>query len=243
MRLKKIVFLLLSSIILVSCNQFVFEEGIEGTDICDYFDIAVDDSAAILWKGNYTDTTIKISNTKIVGSDGETETLTFEFYKLNNCLRVNRGFKYYYGASFDVSAITKMTILNVKMQNWVIDKNFSGQLTYQDHHNKQIYTITFNVDFTEDDYEIVDTNYTYFADCMGDKLPINIDVDKDGTADFILGYEEERNNGNIPNFTTYSIKLSSTKNDDANLILSPKKENSPYFILFKPPFSSENTRR
>ena len=197
----------------------------------------------VVWEGTYNETNVKINYTKSVGTSGETETLTFLFGKSGDCLQVNNGSKYYYGSSYDVSAVTSMTILEFKIKDWEVDKKFTGQLTYRDHHDKQIYTIKFWVTFTEDEYELENTNYTYFSNCLDNKLPIDIDLNNDGNTDFILGYEENRNIGNTPNFTSYTIKLFSANDDDSNLILSPKRNSSPYFIIFNPPFSSENTKR
>lgn len=252
MFLKKINFILFLSIILFSCEETTFSDGIEDTVLCNTSSIDVDESdnivmvnnnETVFWKGIYTNNTVKISYTKNVGNDDETETIAFVFNKVEDCLQIDRGYKYYNGASFDVSAITKMDILAVNIQDWILDKKFTGQITYRDHHDKKNYDLNFWIEFTENNYEIENTNYTYFSNCIGNKLPIDIDLDKDGNADFVLGYEEIKNMGNIPNFSTYTIKLSSTKEDDSNLILSPKKDKSPYFILFKPPFSSENTIR
>ena len=236
-----------------SCEKSSLEEGIENEVICGTSEIEVSASDNIVitnsidpvfWRGIYTDNSVEINYTKKVGSNDETETLTFLFSKKGDCLQIDKGYKYYYGSFFDVSAITEVTLLQLKIKDWEIDKKFTGQLTYRDHHDKQVYTIKFWVEFTENDYEIEDTNYTYFSNCLNNKLPIDLDLNEDGKTDFILGYEEYRNIGNTPNFTTYTVKLFSNNEDaDSNLILSPKKDNSPYFIIFNPPFSSENTAR
>ena len=251
MLFKNFIFILFVSIF-CSCEKTIVLEGIEGTIVCNTSNLDIseldnivtsDDETPILWEGTYSDTSVKISYTKKIGNNDETETFIFAFNKRGNCLEIARGYEYYYGSYFDVSAITKMPIFDLEIKDWDIDKKITGQITYRDHHNKQVYKVKFWVEFTEDDYEIEDTTYTYFSSCLDNKLPINIDLNKDGNTDFILGYEEENNIGNTPNFSSYTIKLFSAHDDDSNLILSPKKDNSPYFIIFNPPFSSENTRK
>jgi hypothetical protein len=236
--------------ILCSCEEIIVSEGIEGIIVCNTSNLATSESdnivipdatEPILWEGTYSDTSVKISFTKKVGNNDETETFIFVFNKVGNCLEIARAYEYYYGSNFDVSAITEMPIFDLKIKDWEIDKKFTGQITYRDHHDKQVYKTKFWLEFTEDDYEIEDKTYTSFSNCLENKLPINIDLNKDGNTDFILGYEEESNTGNTPNFSSYTIKLVSAHDDDSNLILSPKKDSSPYFIIFNPPFSSENT--
>lgn len=252
MILRKIIFFFFLSTFLFSCEKPSPITSPEDKIVCSTSNIDVNktdnivienNDETVLWKGIYTDTFVKINYTKSVGSDGETETLAFVFNKIGNCLQIDRGYKFYEGGLFDESAITKMDILKVSIKDWIINKKITGQLTYLDHHDKKTYELKFWVEFTEADYKIENTDYTFFSNCIGNNLPLDIDLDKDGKADFILGYEENKNTGNTPNFSTFTIKLSSTKDDDTNLILSPKKDNSPYFILFKPPFSSENTIR
>jgi hypothetical protein len=243
------ILIILILLLLFACNSKV---GIEVNNNCSniYLEITEQDNIVIqdptnpvFWEGTYNETSVKINYTKKVGTNDETETLTFVFSKKGDCLKIDNGYKYYYGSFFDVSAITEVTILELKIKDWEIDKKYTGQITYRDHHDKQIYTIKFWVEFTENDYELEDTNYTYFSNCLNNKLPIDLDLNKDGKTDFILGYEEYINTGNTPSFTSYTIKLFSANDDDSNLILSPKKDNSPYFIIFNPPFSSENTIR
>jgi hypothetical protein len=243
-----IYFLLIS--ILCSCEEVIVMEGIEGSIVCNTSNLATSESdnivvpdakAPILWEGSYSDTSVKISYTKKIGNNDETETFVFVFNKIGNCLEIARGYEYYYGSYFDVSAITKMPIFDLIIKDWEIDKKITGQITYRDHHDKQVYKIKFWLEFTEDDYAPEDTAYTSFSNCLDEKLPINIDLNKDGNTDFILGYEQESNIGNTPNFSSYTIKLVTAHDDDSNLILSPKKDSSPYFIIFNPPFSSENT--
>ena len=67
-------------------------------------------------------------------------------------------YEYYYGSYFDVSAITKMPIFDLEIKDWDIDKKITGQITYRDHHDKQVYKTKFWLEFTEDDYEIEDTS-------------------------------------------------------------------------------------
>jgi uncharacterized protein YcfL len=243
------ILIILISLLLFGCTS---KAGIEVINNCSniYIEITEQDNIVVqdptnpvVWEGTYNETSVKINYTRIVGTNDETETLAFVFSKKGDCLKIDNGYKYYYGSFFDVSAITEVTILELQIKDWEIDKKYTGQITYRDHHDKQIYTIKFWVEFTEDDYEIENTHYTHFSNCLNNKLPIDLDLNKDGKTDFILGYEEKINIGNNPKFTTYTIKLFSTNDDDSNLILSPKKDKSPYFIIFNPPFSSENTIR
>jgi hypothetical protein len=249
MKLYKYISLVLFLSLLSSCGESL-SEGIEGSVICDITEIEVsesdnivipDNTTPVLWKGSYTDTTMNINFTKDVGTDGETETMVFEFTKVNGCLQLDRGYKYYYGSYGDVSAVTQMYILELYINEWVVDKKFTGQVIYRDHHDKQIYTYNFWVEFTTDDYEVEDTNYTYFSDCLINKFPIDIDVDKNGTTDYSIVYEEYRDTGNSPHFNSYEIKLVSA-DEENNKILAPRSGSAPYPIVFETPFATVDTK-
>ncbi|WP_339658694.1 hypothetical protein [uncultured Polaribacter sp.] len=250
MKFYKYLIIVLLISILTSCEETPTVVVVEAQFVCDVSDIEIsdahkiavpDDVNPILWEGTYTNETVEISYTQKAGSDGETETLTFVFNKKGDCIQLDHAYKYYYGAVGDISAITEMSVFEFKMKDWEIDKKFTGQLIYKDHHDKQTYTINFWVEFTEDDYEIVDTNYTYFSDCLLNKLPINIDVDKDGTDDYAIIYELGRDTGNNPQYNYYEIKLVST-DEEKNEILALKDSKEPYPIIFEAPFSTEDTR-
>jgi hypothetical protein len=246
----KSIWLILLLSLFFSCEETPVFVAIEGEIVCDVSEIEVsasdnvaipDDVSPILWEGTYTDNAVKISYTQKAGTDGETETLAFVFNKKGGCLQIDHGYKYYYGSVADISAVTEMPVFEFKMIDWEIDKKFTGQLVYKDHHTKQINTILFWVEFTEDDYEIEDTNYTYFSDCLLTKLPINIDVDKDGTNDYTILYQKGRNIGNSPAYNFYEIKLVST-DEEKNEILALKGGKDQYPIIFEAPFSSEDTK-
>jgi hypothetical protein len=241
--------LILVFLVFCSCEEASLFGGIEGTIVCEASDIEVSASDSIalpdsvepvLWKGTYTDTSMKINYTKKAGTDGETETFTFVFTKKGDCLQVDRGYKYYYGSFTDVSAITQVYLLGFKIKEWKVDKKFTGELVYKDHHDKQMHTLKFWVEFNEEDYETEDTNYTYFSDCLLNKLPIDIDVDKDGKTDYKIIYEEKRDVGNRPQFNSYAIKLTSA-DEERNKILALKPGPYPYPIVFETPFSTEDT--
>lgn len=235
--------------ILCSCEQNKSIEGIEGTIICNTTNILVSESDNIvtpsttdpvLWEGSYTDTSIRINYTKKLDNHGASETLNFVFNKIGDCLQIDRGYEFYDGGSGDVSAITQVYILEFYIKDWEVDKKLTGQIVYRDHHDKLIKTLNFWLDFTTDDYTVEDTNYDYFSDCFTSKLPIEIDLDDDGTTDYSMIYEEEKDIGNRPKFSSYTIKLVST-DETINEILSPRVS-VPFPVIFEPPFSSENTR-
>lgn len=246
---KHITFIALS-FLLWSCNDSL-NESVEGSIICNTTEVVVSESdnyvhkktlEPVQWKGSYTTNNVQISFTETVGIDGETETMVFVFTKVDDCLQLDRAFKYYYGSYGDISAVTQMYLLEVYINEWVKDKKFNGQIIYRDHHDKLIYTHNFWIEFTEDNYEAEKTNYTYFADCFLDDLPIDIDLNNDGNTDYTLNYEELRDTGNTPQYNAYTIKLIST-DETINEILSPKNSSIPYPVIFEPPFSSENTKK
>lgn len=250
MKFYPFIAVLLLSTIFSSCEEAPKVVKNEPKIVCNVSDIEISDAhkiavpnndSPIFWQGTYTDTSVKISYTLQAGTDGETETLNFVFLKKESCLQLYYAYKYYYGAVGDISAITEMDVFDFKMKDWEIDKKFTGQLIYQDFHDKQTYTIKFWVDLTEDHYETTNTNYTYFSDCLLPKLPINIDVDKDGTFDYAIMYEAGRDRGNNPNYNFYDIKLVST-DEEKNEILASKNGKEPYPIIFEVPFSTENAQ-
>ncbi len=194
----------------------------------------------VSWKGFYNATTININYTEIISSDGETEKFSVVFSKENNCLKVDRAYKFYDGKEAAISAITEITILDFSFQNYTIDQLFSGIITYVDPHDKEIYTRKFWIELQPDLGE--SSTILLFETCLGDKMPINIDMNDDKITDFQLIAEKTKDIGNKPNYTIYTIKLVST-NTSNNKILSPKRSNSPYFVVFEPPFSSENTEQ
>jgi hypothetical protein len=196
----------------------------------------------VVWVGTYNDNTVKIKYTKSAGVDNETETLVFIFNKVNSCLQLERGFKFYDGKEVDVSAITEIDVSEFYTKEWEIDKKFSGIVTYLDPHDKNTYSRKFWVEFTNQNFEVEDTNYSLFNNCFTDKLPVEIDLNKDEIVDFKITYELTRDIGNRPKYNKYNIKLIST-NETENQILSPTKGQSPYFVIFEAPFTSEGTRQ
>ncbi|MBU3010011.1 hypothetical protein KO506_01175 [Polaribacter vadi] len=250
MKIYKYLTLILLLSILYSCDTVNTEEGIEGTILCDLSDIGVtasdnvvvlDNSESAIWQGSYSDNSVRINYTKDLNDNNTTETLNFVFNKIDDCLQIDHGYEFYEGSTADISALTQVYVLEVSVQDWEIDEKFSGQITYRDHHDKLIKTLNFWVDFTIDDYIAEETNYTYFSACFADKLPIEIDLDKDGTTDYTLLADEVIDFANTPNFVAYNIKLVST-DEEINEILSPKGVSIPFPVIFEPPFSTEDTR-
>ncbi|APZ46780.1 hypothetical protein BW723_11015 [Polaribacter reichenbachii] len=236
--------------ILYSCDSPNTEEGIEGTILCDTSEIGIsasdnvvflDNSESVLWQGNYSDSTVNISFTKDLNDNNTTETLNFVFNKIEDCLQIDRGFEFYDGSTADISAITQVYVLEVTIQDWEVDEKFSGQIIYRDHHDKLIKTHNFWVEFTADDYVAENTNNILFADCFADKLPIDLDLDNDGTTDYTILADDVVDFANSPNFVAYKIKLVST-DESINEILSPRGVSIPFPVIFEPPFSTDNTR-
>ncbi|MDD7913040.1 hypothetical protein [Polaribacter ponticola] len=200
------------------------------------------DTNPVYWIGNYNSSLIQINFTKEIGFDNATERLSFVFKKINNCLELDYAYKYYDGKLVDVSAITEMEIYDFSIQDWDEDKKLSGDVTYKDPHNGQFYTRKFWLEFSSNDYIEEPTNFKLFSECYLDKLPIEIDMNNDGNIDFNLSYTEIRNYGSKPAYTEYTFHLISS-NNDINFILSPKRNSSPYIVLFETPFSSEDTKQ
>ena len=249
---RKLSTLLLFNLILFSCsNQQKMDEIEEIPEIvkCDIENLQIteNDSIAIsntsnpsIWKGLYNATSVRINFTKKVGDDGETEKFTTVFLKNNNCLKVERAYKFYDGKEVDISAVTQVTILDFSLQNYTIDELFSGIITYIDPHDKETYTRKFWIELQPEISE--PSNILIFKNCFGNKIPIEIDINNDKITDFQLIAEEIKDIGNNPKFSYFTIKLIST-NTAITKILSPKRSNSPYFVIFEPPFSSENTEQ
>lgn len=250
--LRKLSFFLFINLIFFSCsNQQKIDEFEEIPEIikCDFENLQVteNDSIAIsntlnpaVWKGFYSATSIIINFTKNVGDDGETEKFSVVFQKINNCLKVERAYKFYDGKDVDISAITEVTILDFSIQNYSIDELFTGIINYIDPHDKETYYRKFWIELHPDVTE--PTNILTFENCLGNKIPIEIDINNDKITDFQLTAEEIKDEGNKPKFSYFTIKLIST-NPTNNKILSPKRSNSPYIVVFEPPFSSENTEQ
>lgn len=245
---KYLIILLL--LIVISCDEETGTEGIEGSIICDKSDLAVNESDKILdfnslepvlWEGTYNEKSVRISFTKKLNNHGVSETLYFVFNKVDNCLQIDRGYEFYSGGTADVSAITEVNVLELYVQDWIIDEKLTGKVVYRDHHDKLIKEYNFWVEFSVDNYEIESTNYTYFPNCFKEKLPKDIDIDKDGVTDYTLLIDETNDIGNRPNFTSYTIRLKS-QDESINEILSPRGTSIPFPVIFEPPFSSENTR-
>ena len=123
---NSVIFLLLC--IICSCEEELnIGTRIEGKVVCKTSEVDVskadnivitDNVAPVLWKGSYTDTSVKINYTKKAGTDGETETFTFVFNKKEDCLQIDYGYQYYYGSFTDISAVTKIQIFDLKLNEW-----------------------------------------------------------------------------------------------------------------------------
>jgi hypothetical protein len=227
------------------------EEEIETTINCSNTDISITAEDNIVvnhatnpvrWEGTYTDTTVKIHYTIPAGVNEETETFVFVFNKIDSCLKIERGFKFYNGGEDDISALTEMNVTEFYTKEWETNKKFTGNVVYTDPHDKQVYSKKFWLEFTENNKEIVQTEFKTFESCFGNTFPLDIDMNNDGIVDYQLGFEETRDIGNTPKYNRYTIKLIST-NEAENQILSPRKTQGPYSVLFQAPFTSENTRQ
>lgn len=223
----------------------------DGTVVCTNTDTSITEgdnvvvehpTNPILWKGSYTETTIKINFTIDVGTDGESEKFAFIFNKTDDCPKIARAYKFYDGNNDDISAVTEMQVLEFYIKDWKVDQLFSGLLYYKDPHTKEFVSRKFWIEFTEENFEIENTDYSFFSDCFGNQLPINIDLNTDGITDFIMTAEKTRDIGNTPKFNIYTIKLVSS-NDNINQILSPKNQQSPYSVIFEAPFTSEDKKQ
>ena len=140
------------------------EEEVEVTINCSNTDISItaEDNIVVnhatnpvLWEGTYTDDTVKIHYTIPAGVDGETETFVFVFNKIDSCLKIERGFKFYNGNEDDISALTEMNVTEFYTKEWETDKKFTGNVVYTDPHDKQFYSRKFWIEFTENNKEIV----------------------------------------------------------------------------------------
>ena len=220
----------------IICASSIFDSNTE-TEI-----LIPDDNNSVLWKGYYTDTTVKIYFTRNLGVDKETETLNFIFNKVEGCLQVNRGYEYYFGSYAGISALTEVEVIDLQITEWDVNKMLNGKVSYIDHHDKEVYIRDFKIAFTEEDYVIENTDFNYFPECFSNKLPLNIDLDNDSVTDYQIIAEETENIGNMPNYIRYTLKLISV-DETVNEILSPKGINPPFPVIFEPPFSSENTRK
>ncbi|MAD98060.1 MAG: hypothetical protein CMB99_12105 [Flavobacteriaceae bacterium] len=190
----------------------------------------------IYWEGTFTDTTVEVHFTEVVDSNGETETLFFVFEK-NECLEIDRVFKYYDGKNFDTTNITEAEVLDFGIQDWTEDELISGFVTYIDPHDKRTYSRKFRTRL----FAKLPTTPLSFNDCIGQKLPIEIDLNSDGVADFSFDVETIEDVGNKPTYNEYKVVLKSNSNN--NEILSPIRNSEPYFVVFEPPFSSQNTQQ
>lgn len=197
-----------------------------------------DPTDPVVWQGYFTEEQVHIYYTIKIGSANETETFNYIFDKKDNCLKLNRAYKFYNGREVDVSAITAMNVSEFYIKDWDRNSLFSGLIVYQDPHDKEIYSKKFWVDDLEKKDNANQTPFL-FEDCYANKLPIEIDINNDDIIDFSLGYVTYFDIGNTPKFRTYTLRLIPASNK--NKILSPKKNNSPYTVVFEPPFSTENT--
>lgn len=247
----RIIILFIASSLLFSCKSTISIEEEEELVSCSKSDLNIskqdniisnDATNLVVWKGNYSDNLATIHYTSSAGLYGETETYNFVFSKQENCLKVARAYKYYDGKNDDISAITEFQITDLQIQDWEKDKKFSGLITYTDPHDKNTYSKKFWVEFTENDKVEPPTNFIFFNDCFGSKLPLEIDMNNDNLIDFKLDYEILKDEGNKPKYDRYGIKLISTSASQ-NKILSPEKNQGPYSVLYEPPFTSENKRQ
>lgn len=219
---------------IISCSN-------TGISISELDNIVFDDPThPVLWKGSYNKNQVTISFTVDIGNYNETETLSFIFDKIDNCLKLNRAYKFYDGKLVDISAVTELNISEFYIKDWNKDTLFSGLIVYQDPHDKKTYNRKFWVDDFEDKTNFVE-EAVFFEDCYKDKFPIEVDINNDNIIDFSLTYEEQFDIGNSPKFRIYTLKLIPASNK--NKILSPIKSSSPYLIVFETPFSSKNTRQ
>jgi flagellar biosynthesis regulator FlaF len=126
--------------------------------------------------------------TESVGSDNETERISFVFKKANNCLKIEYGHKFYDGALVEVSAVTEVEITNFAKQDWVINEKFTGFVSYKKPYNALNYTRKFWRKLTADIFiEEEPANNQLFSNCFSETPPIAIEMNKDGTVDFNLG--------------------------------------------------------
>lgn len=203
--------------------------------------IAIEDETnPIYWEGNYSDSSVRLSFSIPVGTDGESETFYFLFQKTENCIAIDRGYKYYDGGVADISAITAMEIKQLFIQEWREDEFLAAEIIYTDPHDKLTYAkkAWVNLETTEDNSNSV----LLFESCLGNQFPVDVDIDNDGNTDFIFDVERIDDIGNNPKFSSYAIILKSA-NLDENQILSPINTREPYSVLFEPPFDSRNTRQ
>lgn len=238
-------------LVVVSCKPQQIQEEIEENIVCSASSLKITKDAAVAliknndsikWQGTYSNNFVRISYTTTIGSDGELETHHFVFKKIGACIQIERGYKFYDGKLVDISAITELKVISFFLQDWKLNNKLVGNIIYQDHHDKNTYDIEFWVEFTPEDFVEETTKPVYFSDCFLSKLPIDIDMNADDTTDFKLTYEEVRNTGNNPAYSEYSIKLIST-DFTTNAILSPRENSNQHYVVFEPPFTTENTRQ
>lgn len=256
MMLRSLLFSLFLSLVFFSCsNPKQIEETEEIPEIPEIIEcvtenlqITENDSIAIpnpinpvVWKGFYNSQSVEIHFTEKISTDDETEKFSILFSKKDNCLKIERAFKFYDGNQVAISAVTEVTILDFAIQSYTIDEQFSGMIRYLDPHDKEIYTLKFWTKLKQEDSENEPQETILFETCFGNKLPIDIDVNKDNQSDFQLTFEEKKDIGNIPKFSYFTIKLIPT-NTTTNFILSQISTKSPFILVFEPPFSSENAK-
>lgn len=231
--------LLLALLIWISCGKN------EVPEVCNIVDINLSEGDSIAhvsptkdyyWTGFEDDTYININYAYKVGNFNESEKFSF-IIKKGNCLTIDYAYKFYDGKFYDVSALTIMEVLDFGYQTHISKKLITGFVSFKDPHSKEIITKKFWVNLKTKPTEEAPI---YFKNCIGNQIPIAIDMNKDGITDFSFETEIIENKSNKPNFKRYKVYLKS--NQASNGILSPIKNNPPYTVIFEAPFTSQNTQ-
>ncbi|NIK92148.1 hypothetical protein GZ212_08285 [Mangrovimonas sp. CR14] len=199
----KNIFLLILPIFILSCSKddsIVLEDQICEmqfvdlgiTEESDHIEVQIFPGLveSLSWEVNFTDDTLLLFYDYPAGDEGYINT-TFKFKKKSDCILFDYGYTAQIDAvDFDWGGIFESTATyEIIVQEWIPDEKFVGRLIATENGTTSSYD--FYVTLTDLDYiSIEDLNYISFDDCMGNVLPLEIDLNNDGTPDFSFDSED-----------------------------------------------------
>jgi hypothetical protein len=256
MKAIKPVILLLLLTICSSCFDNA-NDGIQGIDsvICDTINLQVSERDNVvqfnntglnnpLWEATYSSQSVILKFAIRGGFHNDVKEYIFKFNKENGCLVFDHA--YYLSTNlYDPPFVNHIIVNSIEIQEWNTDTLLSGKVTYARDipaNPEPPVTRNFWVELDTDDYfdEPILTPI-YFNSCIGNLLPITLDLNNDGTDDFSFDYTQNSMTQFSPVKEEYMIVANSL--DANNTILRPDNNNYDIpSIVFSPPFDSDNKR-
>lgn len=142
------------------------------------------------WMVKYSENIVELSYERGYSPENHGN-VVYVFKKINDCIKYDYRYEVVMGGIHPINGVYEYFIEHdLIIQEYIPDEKLVGRLIGE--YDSEIHNIDFWIDFTTDDFFVEEVpNYISFQNCLGNQLPMNIDINNDGVDDFRFTRDEQ----------------------------------------------------